>query len=568
MVALVLTAVVLGAVLAWFGVVQARHHGRMAPGVSAAGVDLGALTPAQATRKLQDVLLRAGAEEAYLQGARGAITLPLARLGIHADVAATVRTALREASVDVFGLRLWTGGHGAAVPVATRVRPQIYLQGLTVVRDLVDTPAQDASLRLVDGEAVVVPAVDGVAVDEIRLERQLLSALAAGRQYRGRIPTRQVQPDVSTADAEALRLEVRQCLRAPLVLQYKERRVRLQPEVLATMITVNKGEDADVSAFTFDTQRSRELVRRLFGKNERPPVEATVEVRGGAVSITESREGVALDMDRLLEDMDMAARSSGARTVRVRLRTVEPAISSDDLREMGLSALGSEYTTYYSPQNKARARNIALAARLVDGTIVRPGKVFSLNQTLGPRTENRGFDRAPVIVDGVLRQGVGGGICQYGTTLFNAVFFAGLPVLERHTHTFAIDHYPLGRDAAVAWGSADLKFRNTTDKPVMVRSFTGKGSLTVVIVGATRREVSYSTSPRRDVRRPAHTQADPRVIYDASLAGGVVKWEMGGSGYTVTVTRTVRANGRVLFRDRFVSRYEPRDWVKRVGTRG
>ena len=94
---------------------------------------------------------------------------------------------------------------------------------------------------------------------------------------------------------------------------------------------------------------------------------------------------------------------------------------------------------------------------------MQPGAVFSLNATMGPRTANRGFDYAPVIAaDNVLRQGVGGGICQYATTLFNAVFFAGLPVVERRNHSLFISHYPIGRDATVSWGSADFKFRNDT----------------------------------------------------------------------------------------------------------
>ena len=120
----------------------------------------------------------------------------------------------------------------------------------------------------------------------------------------------------------------------------------------------------------------------------------------------------------------------------VALRVVQPALTTADVQEMGLSALGSQFSTYFDPPNTARASNIALAAKLVDGTIVQPGEMFSLNAALGPRTVNRGFDYAPVIAaDGVLRQGVGGGICQYATTLFNAVFFAGLPVVERHAHS-------------------------------------------------------------------------------------------------------------------------------------
>ena len=91
---------------------------------------------------------------------------------------------------------------------------------------------------------------------------------------------------------------------------------------------------------------------------------------------------------------------------------------------------------------------------------------------MGPRTTNRGFDYAPVIAaDGVLRQGVGGGICQYATTLFNAVLLAGLPVVEREAHSLYISHYPIGRDATVAWGAVDFKFSNDTGKALLIRSW-------------------------------------------------------------------------------------------------
>ena len=187
---------------------------------------------------------------------------------------------------------------------------------------------------------------------------------------------------------------------------------------------------------------------------------------------------------------------------------------------------------------------------------------------MGPRTTNRGFDYAPVIAaDGVLRQGVGGGICQYATTLFNAVLLAGLPVVEREAHSLYISHYPIGRDATVAWGAVDFKFRNDTGKTLLIRSWVEGDHLTVAIVGKTGREVTFKTSSFYDSRKPAHGKSDPRVIYDADLGPGVVRWERGIDGHSVKVERTVRdAQGAVLFRDAFVSHYEPLDWVKRVGT--
>ena len=235
---------------------------------------------------------------------------------------------------------------------------------------------------------------------------------------------------------------------------------------------------------------------------------------------------------------------------------------------MGFASLGSQFKTYFDARNTARVTNIALAAKLVDGSVVGPGETFSLNAAMGPRTANRGFDYAPVIAaDNVLRQGVGGGICQYATTLFNAVFFAGLPVVERECHSLYISHYPIGRDATVSWGAADFKFRNDSTKALMIRSWVEADALTVAIVGKTGREVAYTTGAFYDIRKPAHGKADPRVIYDSDLGPGVIRWENGVDGRSVKVERIVRdESGKVLFRDTFVSHYDPLDWVKRVGT--
>ena len=289
----------------------------------------------------------------------------------------------------------------------------------------------------------------------------------------------------------------------------------------------------------------------------------------GGIIVTPSKAGDVLDMDVLLQDLDAAAvEGGGLRTVFVALTTAMPTLSTEDVQSMGLASLGAQFVTYFDPRNTARAGNIALAAKLVDGTLVEPGETFSLNGAMGPRTANRGFDYAPVIAsDMVLRQGVGGGICQYATTLFNAALVAGLPIAEREAHSLYISHYPIGRDATVSWGSADLKFRNDTGKTLMIRSWVEGDHLTVALVGKTGREATFTTSPFYDIREPSHGKADPRVIYDADLGPGVIRWERGIDGRSVRVERTVRgADGKVLFKDTFVSRYEPLDWVKRVGT--
>ena len=555
--------------VAGFVALQVVTWDKVGDGVSVAGVSLQGLDrSAAAAAVASGVEERVGAVRLDT-GEAEPLALSLQQLGISVDADATAQKAYEVGRRDLpLGLSVWLPGGGEVAPVV-RVDTAAYTTGLDSVRAQVDVPARDARLKLTGKRVTAVPAVDGREVDAVALERGILAALVAGQGYAGPVPTKAVSPQVSTVDAEARASAAAAYLARPITLRYRSREVVLSPKQMAGMLSVNKGDDADDYPLTFRNERARAKLHRLFAFAESPPVDATVKVNdNGTVSVVESRSGNVLDMPVLLEELDDAASGGGLRTIFVALTPAFPKLSTADVENMGLAALGSQFVTYFDPRNESRANNIALAAKLVDGTVVDPGETFSLNAAMGPRTANRGFDYAPVIAaDNVLRQGVGGGICQYATTLFNAVFFAGLPVVERDAHSLYISHYPIGRDATVAWGAIDLKFKNDTGRSIMIRSWIDGGALTVALVGKTGRKVTYTTSAFYDIRKPAHGRSNPRLIYDSDLGPGVIRWEQGIEGRSVKVERTVKdAGGAVLFRDAFVSHYRPLDWVKRVGT--
>ena len=567
---LVTALIIVVLVVAGFAALQAATWGRVGDGVTVAGVSLQGLDErgaaarirARVAPRLDAVRLDAGQGEPLI--------LTLDQLGISVDAAATARNAYAAGRHPLpLGLSVWLPGGEQTVEPVPGVDPSAFRKGLEAVRAGVDVPARDARLKLSGGRLAVVPARDGVEVDAVALERAILDSLAGGRSYAGTVPTKIVAAGVTTADAETRAAASAQYLAAPITLRYRARSVVLTPGQVAGMLAVNTGSDAERYPLTFHNERAAAALHRLFAFAERPAVNAGIEVNDdGSVHVTESRTGLVLDMPVLMDELDDAATGGGLRTIFVALTEEYPKLSTQDVQRMGLASLGSQFVTYFDPRNTTRAKNIALAAKLVDGAVVGPGQTFSLNQAMGPRTANRGFDYAPVITaDNVLRQGVGGGVCQYATTLFNAVFFAGLPVVERHAHSIYISHYPTGRDATVAWGSLDFKFRNDTGKSIMIRSWIDGGALTVALVGKTGRKVTYKTSSFYDVRKPSHGKSDPRVIYDGDLGPGVIRWEQGIEGQSVRVERTVKdASGKVLFRDTFVSHYKPMDWIKRVGT--
>ena len=565
-------ALILVVLAAGFVTLQLVMRDRITDGVTIAGLSVGGQTAATAKDTLtRDLLPRVSAVQLQT-GAGEPLTLTLAQLGMSVDVTATAQTALERGRYGLpLGLQMWLPRGGGEVAPAVRIKAAAYQQGLEVVRTAVDVAPRDAGLNIsAGGDGVtVVPSRDGTTTDAVALARAIAASVVRGRAYAGPVPMKAVPPQVSTADAEARAGAAAMYLARPITLRYRGRTMVLSPKDMAAMLSVNKGGDADTYPLTFRNERASARLHELFSWAETPPVNARIEVHPeGGITVTPSKMGEVLDMKVLLEDLDDTALGGGLRSIFVALKPAMPELSSEDVEAMGLSALGAQFVTYFDPRNTTRAGNIALAAQLVDGSVVEPGQTFSLNRAIGPRTINRGFDYAPVIAaDGVLRQGVGGGICQYATTLFNAVLLAGLPVVEREAHSLYISHYPIGRDATVAWGAVDFAFKNDTSKALLIRSWVEGDHLTVAIVGKTGREATFKTSAFYDVRKPAHSKSHPRVIYDADLGPGVVRWERGIDGHSVKVERTVRdAKGAVLFRDAFVSQYEPLDWVKRVGT--
>ena len=168
-------------------------------------------------------------------------------------------------------------------------------------------------------------------------------------------------------------------------------------------------------------------------------------------------------------------------------------------RRWGSPGVVGTYETIYGGIAN-RIHNVQLVAHLIDGKLIAPGATFSFNDATGERTAAKGFLEAPVIINGELSTGLGGGICQVSTTVFNAAYEAGLPITARTNHALYISHYPLGRDATVNYPDIDLKFVNDTEHWLLLRTFVGSSSLVVNLYGAPQhRRVDTETAPLRVV---------------------------------------------------------------------
>src|SRR5206468_8402950 len=205
------------------------------------------------------------------------------------------------------------------------------------------------------------------------------------------------------------------------------------------------------------------------------------------------------------------------------------------------------------PSSSNRIHNVHLMADYIDGTIVKPGRVFSFNREVGPRTTGRGFLEGQMIVGSLTLPSIGGGVCQTATTLFNNAFDLGLPVLERHNHGYYLSHYPLGRDATVSWGGPDLKFRNDLDHAILIKTSYTDSTLTFSFYGTNpHRRVVAETGPKLNWRQPTISYA-----LDPNAPPGSVRTESGSGelGFDVTVHRRVYQCSKLVRSDAFTSSY-------------
>ncbi|SOC22619.1 VanW like protein [Ureibacillus xyleni] len=141
----------------------------------------------------------------------------------------------------------------------------------------------------------------------------------------------------------------------------------------------------------------------------------------------------------------------------------------------------ASYTTFFNSANSGRSKNIELSAIAINNVIVGSGDIFSFNTTVGPRDVTTGYQEAPEIIKGKLVMGIGGGICQTSSTLFNAVDLLGVKTIERHRHSRDIGYVPKGRDATVSFGGLDYQFQNTTGIPFIIKTYYLPGVITIQI---------------------------------------------------------------------------------------
>jgi vancomycin resistance protein YoaR len=562
------TLLVLALTAGLVGLDGVTSSGRIRHGVRVAGIDLSGLEPAAAALRLRNAAGQLQARAIEVTAGRASTSLTRAAAGLELDVPATVAAAMavgRQGIADRDRLRTWTGG--IELPWRVRVDDAKLSRLLADIDSRAGNPGREPSLRVRGGAQPTVELVRGSAGTGVAeaAARAALTA-AAGRLDDAAIdlPVTQRQPSVTPEVAAEALERARVLLGAPVTVKVQSERSQLSPSELAPLL---RSEAADgAMRVSLEQKGLDQLLRRKAPFAYTDPRDATFKISGSKVSVVPSVAGRSVRPGPASAALvAVATRGGGDREVSLPIAAAQPELTTAKAKALGVKQRVSSFTTTFSAADAPRVHNIGLIAAAMNHKLIMPNEVFSMNAATGERIAGKGYRTAHVIVNGELVDGLGGGVCQAGTTMFNSVLLAGLPVVQRRNHSLHISHYPLGRDATLNWPGTDLKFRNDSPYGIFITSSWSSSSLTFALWSMSRSyKVSLSTSPTRNFRSPPTRYED-----DPSMPKGTQEVEEpGSSGFDVTVYRTVSQGGKVVRRDSFVSNYSPWTRIIRRGTGG
>ncbi len=334
---------------------------------------------------------------------------------------------------------------------------------------------------------------------------------------------------------------------------------RLQERYMA----INRGHVVPL-AVSYNPDKLLAKISAVARDIDRNPRNATLKVASFNVTLVPDAIGYKVDVAKTVAEIAGNLNVKIPFTLTLSVAEIPPAVSARDLD--GIDGLLSSYTTQFNPEDQNRSQNIAIAAKNVNGVVVKRGEAFSFNTLVGPRLASNGYKIAPVFINGKLVPDWGGGVCQVSSTLYNAALLADMKIEERTAHFRPPAYVPLGQDATVADNYLDFRFRNTSAHNIYILTDISGDQLNVHILGrlsANPPEIQIVAADRKVWEPNTVVKQDPQL----ELGKEVVEVE-GQKGFQVSTYRIKYLFGRETGRDFLgTDEYQPEDRVVRVGTK-
>ncbi len=559
---------VAAAASAWVWQVDASYATRIVPGVVVRDLPLGGMSREEAEAAVRRAFTPFPASPIVLQAGGKTWEVRPEQLGVQVDADAIVQRAMaighEPGWMDRWRERLQVRLHGYSIPLLYTFDDGTTDYFLAHVAQQVDIPLRKPHFLITGSQVAIELGQEGKALDISATRKKLYRAFREGKSGTVQAVVKRQQP--IHVDLERTRESVQKLLAHDIILTIPgsetTRTFTLTRRTLAGMIVWKTvySEDGVRWEADLDKDALTQWVEGLSKEVYRDPKDALLdfdETTGKVVVLAPSVPGEKLDPETTVKRIMAAIEASRGR-VTIAVFPVKPEVDDSDIPQMGIREVVGEATTSFRGSKPGRVQNIKVSAERFRGLVIPPDGVFSFNDHIGPINAEHGFVESLIIKGDRTAVGIGGGVCQVSTTLFQSAFWAGLKILERWAHGYIVSWYgEPGMDATVFTPNVDLKFLNNTGHYLLIKPIVDekKGKLTFRL---------YGTSPGWKVRIAERKVEDvkppPPPLYEENpdLPKGTIKQvEWPKPGEKVTIVREVVKGDEVISKDSFVSVYTP-----------
>lgn len=521
--------------------------GRVPAGTTVLGTDVGGMGRGAAEEALAPVAAAAGEEPITMSADGGEAELVPAESGLAIDVEETVGGLVGFSLNPLTIMRTFTGAPREAEPVTT-VDMDALVATVAEAGETLVVGAEDAVVTITDTGAAVEPAVDGIQVDADATADGIAEAWPVDAYT---AVTEPMDAAVTTAEAEEYAAELNsETLVGDVEMTGPNGDATVTQDQLVRFASV-ASEDGELSLVIDGETLAAELESADPSLVSAATPASFSFNANHKLQTVDSQPGRAID-GAALGDAVVAAVDTEERAGELPYKETEAAITSDDL---GVDDLRRKVASFDTPltAEPIRTRNLVRGAELVTGNVLQPGETFSLLDALSPITADNGYYPAHILVDGYVTDGIGGGLSQMATTVYNAAYFAGLEDVEHRPHTKYFTRYPAGREATIFVGAIDLKFKNNTPYTLVMSSYVSGGRLYVEVWSRKHFTVETSASNRSNVTPARMTESD----HD-----GCIDTPVGEDGFTITNMRKVYLDDELVDESSYTWTYRPNDGVR------
>ncbi len=551
-----------------FAIDRAVHSGSVLHHVAVASVDLSGMAPDEARNALLSYEDALATTTATFTVAGTEVDLEPTAVGFDLDEDRALALAMDEGRsgdlAEQFGFWLSHVFGWSELPIAGSLNESELDRVFdSWDADVVADPPFPGAVEVRNLRPVAVYPHPGTGIDRDAARPLILDTLLQKSRPVVSLPTAELPSPITDADVDAAVSQAVDLITGPIVLAIDDPplSVSFSPDELASALTSTVVTNSPPKIVVeFDPEIVADIIEPYTANLVIPPVDATFEIdEDEQVTVVPSHPGKVVDPGKTAEAL-LAAAQRPDRTGTLPFQDdAEPEFTTEDAEALDIRHLVSQFTTYHSCcQN--RVTNIHLFADYVDGAIVPPGEQLSLNEYVGERTTERGFLPDHTIIQGKLVDTVGGGVSQFATTFYNALYFGGYEDIVHQPHSYYFSRYPEGHEATISWPAPNLIFKNDSESGILIKTEYTDTSLTVKFYGnnggrtmvgeqkggrlhvevvnegdATARKVTSKVSGRFD-------ETDPPTEYipNPELAPGEEIVDVKGRvGWTVIVTRSI-----------------------------